>query len=71
MTNLVSLFRKGNVVHSRTWRPKVYMHVKVVLKRTHYELCVTQSGSRLTKSLVNNIHIYGFKLIYYENTFHN
>jgi len=26
--------------------------------------------SRLTKFLINNIHIYGFKLIYYENTFY-
>jgi hypothetical protein len=30
-----------------------------------------KSDSRLTKFLVNNIHIYDFKLIYYENTFYN
>jgi len=29
------------------------------------------SVSRLTKFLVNSIHIYGSKSIYYENTFRN
>jgi hypothetical protein len=34
-------------------------------------LRATKSDSRLTKFIVNNIHIYSFKLIYYKNTFHN
>ena len=40
-------------------------------KKYNYELRATKSDSRLTKFLVNNIHGYVFKLIYYENTFHN
>jgi hypothetical protein len=42
-----------------------------VLKRM--QLCVTchENGSRLTKFLMNNINSYAFKLIFYENTFHN
>jgi hypothetical protein len=38
-------------------------------KEGNYGLHATKSGSCLIKFLVNNIHIYGFKLIYYENTF--
>jgi hypothetical protein len=34
-------------------------------------LRATKSYLCLIKFLVNNIHIYDFKLIYYENTFHN
>ena len=41
------------------------------LKESNYGLRATRSGSHLTKFLVNNIHIYDFKLIYYKNTFHN
>jgi hypothetical protein len=41
------------------------------LKECNYGLRATLSASRLTKLLVNNIHIYSSKLIYYENTFHN
>jgi hypothetical protein len=40
-------------------------------KERNYELRATRSGSRLTKFLVNNIHIYGFKLFYYKNIFRN
>ena len=36
-----------------------------------YGLHATKSDSRLTKFLVNNIHSYVFKLIYYENIFRN
>ena len=42
-----------------------------VLKECNYELCATQISSRLTKFTLNNIHIYGAKLIYYENKFRN
>jgi hypothetical protein len=42
-----------------------------ILKRMQLRVACQKSGLRLTKFLVNNIHIYDFKLIYYENTFHN
>ena len=38
-------------------------------KERNYGLRATKSSSHLTKFLVNNIHSYVFKLIYYENTF--
>jgi hypothetical protein len=41
------------------------------LKEYNYGLRATKSDSCLTKFLVNGIHIYGFKLIYYKNIFHN
>jgi len=34
-------------------------------------LRATLSAPRLTMFLVNNIYIYGFKLVYYKNTFRN
>jgi hypothetical protein len=40
-------------------------------KGSNYALRVRQGGSCLTKFLVNNIYNYIFKLIYYENIFHN
>jgi len=38
---------------------------------TTYGLRASKSSPRLTKFLVNTIHIYDSKLIYYENTFRN
>jgi hypothetical protein len=40
-------------------------------KECNYVLRVNKNSSRLIKFLVNNIHIYGFKIIYYKNTFYN
>jgi citrate lyase alpha subunit len=40
-------------------------------KECNHELRASISGSRLTKPLVNIIHIYGSKIICYENTFHS
>ena len=40
-------------------------------KGCNYKLRANKSSSRLTKFLVNTIHIYGSKLIYYKNTFCN
>jgi hypothetical protein len=37
----------------------------------NYVLRASKSSSHLTKFLVNTIHIYGSKIIYYKNTFHN
>jgi hypothetical protein len=33
--------------------------------------CRHKNSSHLTKFLVNTIHIYGYKIIYYKNTFRN
>ena len=41
------------------------------LKRCNYDIRVSLITLYLTKFLVNSIHIYGFKLIYYKNTFYN
>jgi hypothetical protein len=41
------------------------------MKPQHYGLRATKNDSHLNKFLVNNINRYVFKLIYYENTFHN
>ena len=40
-------------------------------KECNYILCASKSSSRLTKFLINIIHIYGSKIIYYKNTFRN
>jgi hypothetical protein len=40
-------------------------------KERNYVLFAAKSSLHLTKFLVNTIHIYGSKIIYYENTFHN
>jgi hypothetical protein len=40
-------------------------------KERNYGLRASKNGLRLTKFLVNTIHIYNSKTIYYENTFHN
>jgi hypothetical protein len=40
-------------------------------KKWNYVLRVDKSCLRLTKFLVNNIRIYGSKIIYYKNTFYN
>ena len=40
-------------------------------KECNHGLRASKSGSRLTKFLVNTIHIYSSKIIYYENTFRN
>ena len=39
-------------------------------KEYNYRLCAIKSSSRLTKFLVNSIHIYDSKIIYYKNIFH-
>jgi len=41
------------------------------LKQYNYSLRVTKSDSYLTRFLVNSIHLYDSKSIYYENIFHN
>jgi hypothetical protein len=41
------------------------------LKGCNYDIRANLSVSRLTKFLVNSIHIYGLKSIYYENIFRN
>ena len=48
-----------------------WMILSPSLKECNYELRVTKSNSCFTKFLVNIIHIYGHKLIYYENIFRN
>jgi hypothetical protein len=40
-------------------------------KEYNYGIRASWSVSRLIKFLVNNIHIYDSKSIYYENTFYN
>jgi hypothetical protein len=40
-------------------------------KECNYVLRASKSSLRLTKFLANTIHIYGSKIIYYKNTFHN
>jgi hypothetical protein len=40
-------------------------------KECNYGLRASKNSSRLTKFLVNSIHIYGSESIYYENTFCN
>jgi hypothetical protein len=40
-------------------------------KECNYGMRVSESASRFTKFLVNSIYIYGFKSIYYKNTFCN
>jgi hypothetical protein len=41
------------------------------VKECNYGLRAAKNNSCLNKFLVNGIHIYDSKLIYYENTFHN
>jgi hypothetical protein len=52
------------VLHSTTVLPPFE-------KERNYVLRVAKSSSYLIKFLVNTIHIYGSKIIYYENMFHN
>ena len=51
---------------------QIYRQVLPLSMKTYnYGLHARKSSSHLTKFLVNSIHIYGSKSIYYENTFHN
>jgi len=47
------------------------LDIPVSMKRCNYGLRARKSSSRLIKFLVNNIHIYDSKSIYYENIFRN
>ena len=41
------------------------------IKECNYGFRINKISSRLTKFLVNTSHIYGSRIIYYENTFRN
>jgi hypothetical protein len=48
-----------------------YILLPPSVKTCNYGLRAGKSSSRLTKFIVNSIHIYGSKSIYYENIFYN
>jgi hypothetical protein len=66
--NLASRFQV-TVHHYNAFHYHTVHSTSFFQKKCNYMLRADKSYLRLTKFLVNNIHIYGSKIIYYENTF--
>ena len=64
----IDLLWEKNIIPTK----KISWKVRIIREANRaYRLCATKSYSCLIKFLVNNIHIYDFKLIYNKNIFHN